>query len=276
MELEIYQSITKILEPKIIEPKKATKNSKHILLVHGFATDSRSWKLFVEKNKKNYIHLINLPGHGSIEYSWRELDFEFIVNTIVQYILEIDSKKVILMGHSFGAGISLVVNEKLFKMGSSKVDKLILLAPYTKYSIPKVYNKIPLFNVKSLEDFLQLQDQIFSNPMTTLQKLKEYLYEKESVIFFKEHWKYLKFIIFQMSRPSTFSKINNAMEYINKNTYILLGEHDRLVPSEILTDKFRTINPSIYISLYRECGHGFFVEKDSYFFLEIEKIISMK
>ncbi len=276
MENQISESKSKILQPKLINPPKPTKGSKHILLIHGFATDSRSWRLFIERNKKNYIHIINLPGHGSLEYTKRELDFDFIVNAIVDHIIEMDCKKVILMGHSFGGGISLVVNEKLKKMKINKIEKLFILAPYTKYSIPKVYNKIPLFNVKGASDFLSLQEEIFKNAKKTLEKLEEYFYEKETIKFFKSNWKYLRYIIYQMSRPSTFAKINNAINYITDKTYLFLGEEDRLVPSELIIERFKEIKPLIYISVYKNCGHGFFAEKDSYFFNEVDRIIYNK
>ena len=75
--------------------------------------------------KKHIIHLINLPGHGSLEYSKKELDFDYITNVIKQYILSIN-KEVILIGHSFGGAISLVVNHKLKNQGLNVIKKLIL------------------------------------------------------------------------------------------------------------------------------------------------------
>lgn len=275
MENELYLSKAELLQAEVIKPKTKNKNSQHILLVHGFATDSRSWKLFVEKNRNHYIHLINLPGHGSINYSKKDMDFDNIVNSIVQYILDLDIKKIVVIGHSFGAGISLVVNERLKKINSNKLSKLILLAPYTKYSIPKVYNKIPLFNVQTENDFLHLQEAIFKDPKLTLERLEEFLYEKETINFFKSNWKYLKYIIFQMSKPTTFAKINNAIDSIDANTYLLLGEYDMLVPSTIIIERFQSVYPLLYISVYKNCGHGFFVEKDVTFSKEIKKILEL-
>lgn len=275
METDLKHNKHKILEVNLITPETINKNSKHIVMIHGFATNSKSWELFAKRNENNFLHLINLPGHGVGEYTKRDLDFDNIVKSIVDYILDIDAKSIILIGHSFGGGISMVVNYKLKKLQNNKIEKLILLAPYTKFSIPKVYNKIPLFNVKTPEDFLELQKEIFQNAKKTLKKLQKYFYEKESLTFFKSNWKYLKYIIFQMSRPTTFVKINTAMEAIGDNTYLLLGENDKLVPSNIISTKFREIKPKMYISIYKECGHAFFAERDIYFANEIKKIIKM-
>lgn len=265
---------TAILEPKVITPAKKTKNSKHIVLIHGFATDQRCWDLFVNKNKNNYIHLINLPGHGNLTYLRKELEFDFIIEVIKQYILDMDQKNIVLMGHSFGGGISMVVSDRLNQINPEIIGKLILLAPYTKYSIPLVYNKIPLFNVKNASDFSELQKSIFANVPATLHKLKKYFYEEETIQFFQKNSKYLKYIIFQMSRISTFSKIHNASLALRKNTYLLLGENDKFVPSKIIEDKFKLVVPTLYVSIYKNCGHGFFAEQDSYFFGEIEKIVN--
>lgn len=264
----------RILEPKVIFPQNLSQKSKHIVLIHGFAIDQRCWELFVEKEKNNYIHLLNLPGHGNLKYKIKDLEFDSMVSYIKQYIESLNTNNIILIGHSFGAAIAFVVNDILLKENKKIIEKLIVMAPYSKYSIPKVYNKIPLFKVKNEIDFLHLQQIVFENPTNTLDRLKKYFYEEEMIDFFKRNWKYLKYIIFQMSKFTTFSKINVAMNNIQKNTYLLLGEFDQLVPNMLVIDKIHEIDKSIYVSIYKNCGHGFFVEQDLTFHSEIERIIN--
>lgn len=270
----ITQLNTKILEPRVIKPLKMTKNTKHVVLIHGFATDQRSWELFTNKNQNNFIHLINLPGHGSLSYTRKELEFDYIVEVIKEYIIGLNEKNIILMGHSFGGALSLVISEKINQIDEEIIGKLILLAPYTKYSIPLVYNKIPLFNVKTDVDFIELQKSIFKNHSTTLDKLKKFFYEEQTIQFFHRNAKYLKYIIFQMSRLTTFMKINNAMLAIKKNTYLFLGENDKFIPSKLISQKFLNVQPEMFIKTYPDSGHGFFAEHDIDFFNDIESILN--
>lgn len=262
-----------ILEIEKIIPKNSSNDSKHIVLIHGFSTNKKSWKLFLEKNENNYIYLLNLPGHGSKQYLRYHLEFDYIIDVIHKFILDLN-KEIVLIGHSFGAAISLVINNKLKENNLNVIKKLILLAPYTKYSITKVYNKISLFNIKSIDDFLQLQKNIFQHPNEIIEKLEKYFYKNETMIFFKKNLKYLKYIIFQMSKPSTFFKIDESIKKINNQTYLLLGENDKFVPCETLKKKFRKIYNDLYISVYPNTGHAFFVEENEKFFNEIDKILN--
>ncbi|MDE5767042.1 MAG: alpha/beta hydrolase [Malacoplasma sp.] len=264
-----------ILEEKIIIPKFVSPDSKHIVFIHGFAVDSRCWELYVEKNQKNFLHLINLPGHGFGEYNFHDLSFRYMVSIVKKYLKSLLLKyEINLVAHSYGAAITIVaVNELVQENAANKLKKVILLAPYSRFSISKVIDKINLFKVKDSESFMNLQKVIFVNAKKTVYSLTKYLYEKLSLDFFRRNFKYFKWVILGMSLPSTFYKINDALKQVGPYCYFLFGEKDQLVNYEktvyCASDDYTTP----YVSVYKNCGHAFFIEKKETFFNEIESIV---
>ena len=264
-----------ILEEKIIFPEHVTSDSKHIVFIHGFAIDSRCWELYVEENKNNFLHLITLPGHGSGEYNFHELSFRYMVSIVKKYLKSLLLKyEINLVAHSYGAAIAIVsVNELIEENKTNNLKKVILLAPYSRFSISKVIDKINLFKVKDSQSFMDLQKVIFVDAKKTVNSLTKYLYEKLSLEFFRKNFKYFKWVILGMSLPSTFYKINEALKKIGPYCYFLFGEKDQLVNYE-KTIHCASDDYSIpYVSVYENCGHAFFIEEKDRFFNEIESII---
>ena len=266
----------KILEEKVVKPKNITPQSQHIVLIHGFAIDSRCWELYTEQNENNYLHLINLPGHGSQEYNIYELSFRAMVAIVKKYLKTLLSEHEInLVAHSYGAAIALVAAHELISENNGKnLKKIILLAPYSRFSISKVVDKINLFKVRDSESFMNLQKVIFVDAKKTVLSLTKYLYEKLSLEFFRKNFKYFKWVILGMSLPSTFYKINDALKEIGPQSYFLFGEKDQLVNEE-KTIKCASSKENIipYTTIYKNCGHAFFIEEKERFFEEIENII---
>lgn len=266
-----------ILEERIIKPSIKVENPKHIVLVHGFATDSRCWDIYVNQSKENYLYLINLPGHGNHDYQPIELSFEYIVSLVKEYVKSVNFKtgeKIVLMGHSYGGAISSVVANELENEGLDIIEKLILLAPYSMFSIVKAIDKIYLFNVKDADSFNKLQEIIFNNAKNSLIALEKFLYKKLSMDFFKKNMKNFKWVIVGMSLPSTFFKINQAFKNIGYKSYFLFGENDKLIDnSRTIKRASSTFNIKPYVSIYENCGHAFFVEESDKFFNEIKDIL---
>lgn len=267
-----------ILEERVIKPSIQVENPKHIILVHGFATDSRCWDIFVNKNTENYLYLINLPGHGSREYQPYNLSFEYIVSLVKAYVTKVSSRvesKVVLIGHSYGGAISSVVANELKNEGFNIIEKLILLAPYSMFSIVKAIDKVSLFNVKDIKSFNKLQEIIFNNAEKTLDALEKFLYKKLSMDFFRKNIKNFKWVIIGMSLPTTFYKINQAFKNIGSDAYFLFGSNDKLIDNSRTIKRASTsLNKKPYVSIYEDCGHAFFVEESDRFFDEITKILN--
>lgn len=265
-----------LLEERIIEPINKTNNSKHIVMIHGFASNSSCWELFVNQNKNNYIHLINLPGHGSKEYKPYQLVFKFIVDIVKKYLINLYQQygQFILIGHSYGGAISATVTYELQQENWNIIEKTILLAPYSKYSILKVIDKITLFQIKDTNDFMKLQEVIFANASKTVEELEKYLYKKLSLEFFRNNSKNFKWVIMGMSLPTTFYKIDKAFKTIGHKCYFLFGEKDKLIDNEKTIERASSDYIKPYISIYKDKGHGFFVEEKDRFFIEIENIIN--
>jgi len=107
-------------------------NSNTIVLIHGFALDSRAWKLQIDElSKRNKVVVYDLRGFGKSTEPNGEYDH---VEDLYSLMKLLNIKKALIVGHSFGGAIAINFALKHKKM----VEGLILLSPSVDGY--KVYN----------------------------------------------------------------------------------------------------------------------------------------
>lgn len=96
---------------------KIEGSGKPVMLLHGFAEDSRIWNHQLKKLKEHFLVIVpDLPGSGSSELLEGEIqmeDYADVIKTIVN--TELSEKKrqqFTLLGHSMGGYITLAFAEK--------------------------------------------------------------------------------------------------------------------------------------------------------------------
>lgn len=259
------------LEYCVIEPELKSEKTKDIVFIHGFATDGRSWTYYIDKDKENRLHILNLPTCGNLKYPINEINISKFALTIVDYINSLKRKDIAIIGHSLGAAISAIVYYYL--EDKSKVSKMVLMSPYSAYSIPKVIDKIFMANIKNESHFYKLQEHIFYDYKKTLKEIDNPIYYPETMDFFKRNQKYLRILMVQMFTPLTFALINKAFKNIKCDFCLMLADHDRFVNNDVLLSFFRKYYINIKALIYKNCGHGFFIEEPQKFFEDIKKFI---
>jgi sigma-B regulation protein RsbQ len=81
-----------------------------LLFVHGSYNDQAYWKKQVEYFKNNYtVVTLDLPGHGRSGKDRKRWTIEGFAKDVEAVITELNLKNVVLIGHSMGAGIALMV-----------------------------------------------------------------------------------------------------------------------------------------------------------------------
>ena len=259
------------LEYCVIQPKVLTEKTKDLVLIHGFGTDGRSWNFFIKENQNNRLHILNLPGCGSLKYPINELGISKIARSVVNYIDNLKTNNVILIGHSLGA--SIVSIAYLYIEDKSKINRIILMAPYSVYSISKIINKFFLGNIKTKEHFDKLQNEIFFDYSKTLEMINknDSNYYKKTMEFFQRNQKYLRILMIRMTTPYVFELISKAYKKIDCSFSIMLADNDKFVNNDSLLNFFTKNFKEFNFLIYKNCGHGFFVEQHEKFLKYIWK-----
>ncbi|MGJ8759575.1 MAG: alpha/beta fold hydrolase [Polaribacter sp.] len=95
-----------------------------VVLIHGFLENSTMWdKIVPELTKRNRIITIDLLGHGKSDCLGYVHSMELFSETIEAVLKHLKIRKFILVGHSLGGYISLVIS----KMNPTKIKGLCLL-----------------------------------------------------------------------------------------------------------------------------------------------------
>ena len=101
-----------------------------IVFLHGFGASIYSWRhLTAPFSKHNSLYLIDLLGFGS---SPKPLDGDYSLYNqaalVYDFIMEKDLRDLVLLGHSFGGGVTLLVALKLHSSGQvGRLRSLILI-----------------------------------------------------------------------------------------------------------------------------------------------------
>lgn len=258
----------------VIEPKFISSKTKNLVLVHGFGTDGRSWNFFVKENLNNRLHILNLPGCGNMYYPVNEIRITRMAKSVARYIDSLKDNNIILIGHSLGASIVSIAYMHI--KSKSKINKIILMAPYSIYSVSKITNKLFLGSIKTESDFYKLQKEIFFDYQKTLKLIDEVdsNYYYHTMDFYKRNQKYLRILMVKMIMPFIFKLISKAYKKINCDFCIMLADHDKFVNNDLLLNFFKKNFKKINFLIYQKCGHGFFVEQHEKFLNDVENFVN--
>jgi len=99
------------------------KNSPTTIFIHGVGLDNTMWY-----PQKKYFHhhsvlFYDLLNHGQSRGGFKELNYEIYTDQLINFINELEVKKINIVGFSIGALIAQHFTEKFY----DKVNKLVLI-----------------------------------------------------------------------------------------------------------------------------------------------------
>ncbi len=111
--------------------KKWTNIKGNIIYVHDFAKSAEKYSnMFADKFEGYNFYAIDLPGHGITPCdNSAELKITYYAQYIDQFIIDHKLENIVLIGHGMGALASIMVRY----LSPYKIDKLILISPYTPH-----------------------------------------------------------------------------------------------------------------------------------------------
>lgn len=121
---------------------KGNKGNPPILFIHGFGLNRKSWQDISPMLAENFIlYLVDLIGFGD---SAAPEDWPYTMDAqaevVLDFILDKKFSNIILAGHSYGGGVTLMVLRKMIEKGHADIVRKVLLIA------PAVYpQKLPFF-----------------------------------------------------------------------------------------------------------------------------------
>lgn len=229
-----------------------------ILYLHAFSGSYRN-KIVLRNYFKDYnFYAVNMPGHGNSKFeSDDEIDYLFYKDIIVEYILKHDLKDIILIGHSMGSGLALLVNNEL----SNRIKKIILETPSNPIALQDLII-IPKLIPYTYQEMKIIGSHLFYNPISFFVNEKNYerFLQKEFATLVNK--KYLKKLISKPVLDNLSIYLNKSLPNLNTKTLILLGQYDEIVTKESGIEFFKN-KPNIEIKIIENTKHVPVVEKSN-------------
>jgi pimeloyl-ACP methyl ester carboxylesterase len=111
--------------------EKLGSGDKTVVFIHGYGVSRKSWYDIVPYMQDAFsIHLIDLMGFGDSPAPERwAYSIENQANAVIKYLRDNNLEKIYLVGHSYGGGVSIILNHLIKKGESNRIQKLVLISP---------------------------------------------------------------------------------------------------------------------------------------------------
>ncbi|CAC13210.1 ESTERASE/LIPASE 1 [Mycoplasmopsis pulmonis] len=232
----------------------------NVVYLHGFTSRFEN-HLKNLKNLKDYnVFAINIPGHGESPFKDEsELNSEAFAHFYKEFIEELKLDKVILYGISMGGGIAIILQSLLPK---DMVEKIILVNPCSRkkdfdpqeYLTNQNANDISKMIPESIEDSKEIVNRLFYDAKSFFKTQENYdLYLND---YYKSlaNLKHLKSML-DLKLRARIGKLNSqSIQKIQAPTLLIVGENDKLVPSEKTIENFKD-HPHVKTIIIPKTGH---------------------
>lgn len=210
---------------------------KTIVLLHGWGQNIQMMKPIGDAiSEENNVIIFDLPGHGLSEepkFAWTVYDY---VDAIKQCLDELNIKKPILIGHSFGGKISLLYASMY------EVEKLILFGSPFKKEIKK--ESLKLKTLKTLKK------------VPGLNKLENFAKKHIGSVDYRNASDIMRQILVNTVNLD----IEEEVKKISCPTLIVWGTLDEAVPIERAYELEKLIKDAGVV-VYEDCTHYAYLER---------------
>lgn len=226
----------------------------NILFLHGF-TGNFNNKISFRNFFSDYNFFgINMPGHGNSKYdSIDQLNQDYYVNLVVEFINLNQLDNLIILGHSMGGGIAILVYSKL----KDKIAKLILEGPANKAVLEnRDLSKKLIPN--SYEETKEIMSKLFYEPAKFFgsQQVFELYCLNEYNTINKKYRNLINLLNIDLM-TKFFNDIQVNLSNIQVPTLLVMGKHDEIVPYQSTIQNFTTNVNSKYLAIIEcdQCSH---------------------
>ncbi len=231
------------------------------LLVHGYGGSSYTWHHWLPAlARRGRVLQVDMKGFGGApkpddgRYTPADL-----AELLFRLILEQDLRRVTLVGHSLGGGLSLLTALRLVDAGESRLVRLVLIAtPAYRQKLPPL---VPLSRTPRLSQTLArvvgierivsyvLRTIVFDTSAITKEQVRAYSVGLESEGGLRAAMDVGRTIL-----PDDLDAIARRYPEIDIPTLLLWGDRDRVIPLRI-AHRLAEDLPQAHLYVIEECGH---------------------
>ncbi len=240
--------------------EKHGQGEKTIIILPGWGDTRKTFTYLIEQLKEDFtIYIIDYPGFGNSPFPNHNLTIYDYTNIIRDFINEKQIKKPIIIAHSFGGRIAILLAgyykeeiEKLILMDTAGIKRRKSLFLWVKEKIYKLLKQIKKILPK---------------------KMKEIYHSKLLNIFGSSDYKALPKEMYETFKQVIKEDLKYYLPYIEPETLILWGEKDKSTPlkdGKLLNQKIKN---SALIT-YPEATHYSYLEYPLLTYNIIEKFLN--
>lgn len=233
-----------------------------IILIHGFGLNHKTWyDISPILSAHATLYMVDLIGFGD---SPAPKSWPYTIEAQAEILLNLINKEkfsdVVLIGHSYGGGVALMLLHKMIEQGNSDlVRKLILIAP-AAYPQPlpffaalpciPIIGRIFLASVNAeFQIKTTLREVFFNKKAVTQERVKRYVGNITKPSHRNALIKTAKNIM-----PKKIGEVLKEIEKIQHKTLLIYGENDSVILKRNLERLSRTLSNSTTYKI-SSCGH---------------------
>jgi pimeloyl-ACP methyl ester carboxylesterase len=235
---------------------------KKIVLLHGFGTSLHTWDDIKELFPKDEftLYLIDLKGFGN---SSKPEDDKYTIQEqsliVKQFIKDINTDSLYLIGHSFGGAVALVTQISLLKENSkTKISKLILidcLAYMQDMPVFMEYLRTPLLNELSFIVPNKLRaEYILGKIFYDKSMITQKLIDRYAACYDGDGFAYTFITSAVQLSPLGYEEIIKAYKNITTPCLIIWGKNDRILSVDNGIRLSKEL-PEATLEIINGCGH---------------------
>ena len=249
-----YKLMTDKYPYYLFKKAKTDKPKGNIFFIHGYAVNPGYHNVFADKLDDYNYYAVELPGHGVSPLNNKKQlrPFSYAVE-VSNLIKELNLNNIILMGHSMGGGIAMMVANMIPEL----IKKIILVTPMNSKGTTNILGFLFKFNPKNQKQLDKLYDLLTYDYKNN----KHLIPESDREELLTLHTKYRKDMLrlkHKMCSPRNLLTLSKAEKNIFVPTLLLLGKHDGCINYKTTTKnfnhKFKNKN-NISIYLFQKAGH---------------------
>ncbi len=237
--------------------KPASKKAKgDIFFIHGYAVNSNYHNYFSDLLEDYNYYAVEHAGHGITPLkNKKQLNPYSYAKEVAELIKQLNLKDIILIGHSMGGGIAVMVSQMIPDL----IKKMIIVTPMNSKGTTKVFNFLFKFNPKTPKQIDKFYNIIMHHYYSDTSKVTQE--EKDHVMKIqKEYKKNFKKLKWQMASIKNLSILKKNEKNLKVPTLLIVGKGDGCINHKTTSKNFKKKNENIKIHTFENAGHIPFLE----------------
>ncbi|MBQ9212643.1 MAG: alpha/beta hydrolase [Bacteroidales bacterium] len=238
---------------------KTTGEGNDVLLLHGWGCSLEIWKTLQSQLETKFrVTSIDFPGFGKSDEPKEVWGVEEYTQCTELLIKKLDLKDPILIGHSFGGRVSILLSSR-----NSNIKKVVLtdsagVKPQnTKISVSRVFSKMKKMSTKIIGE-----------------KMTEKLVRPFANSLASEDYKNASGIMKEILKKVVDEDLQSEMPKIKASTLLIWGENDTATP---VSDAkiMENLIPDSGLVVFKGCTHYSFLENPGYYFTVVDNFLNV-